>query len=803
MNYHLHRHGQNPDVIPLEELARRRQSGELTGNEMVWCDGMSQWEPLDKVLGLGTQAPPPMPAGPPPLPKRRRRGLSPLTITAIILGALLMFGSIGYRIVRLTNSITSLGIPRVQIPAQRRDAMDAANKPIQSGTNTLTARDVQARHRAFRLHQYLEGYERNGDRNPAIDPRAIGMISNWINEAYGGPFNTNLPPLEDLSDSLANDPACKDPLVLTISAVNAAELYESIRRLERAVTGFKQSRHTAYPKLYANVVLSDKVVTDKKDRQAMLDQESLDYFKAALDEGISPQDQDDIAESLLENWGKSFYERNADALGNIAHNAGKPYEWLTLVLRGQTEIDRAWAARGGGFADSVTQTGWQSFNTHLVKAHEYLDAAWKLRPDSPLAPSRMIYVSLGASDITEMRLWFDRATLAQIDYATAWGNLRWGLRPRWYGDADSMLALGVSALKTGRFDTDVPRMYFDTVTDLESELKLARGEHIYGREDIWPHLKEMYEGYIAATPEDQNKSGWRSTYAVVAYLAGHLDVSREQLEALKWNPRLWNLSGWGCDLSLMPGEVAARTGPLKTEIAAAETAFAGRHTVRAQQLYAPLLDSKNADDLTRSFISNRLTSLNLRSTYDQQEWINLLPPDDALTGWNIIHGDCKHLPDGTLEVTADKNGHMLYSRMPVDREFEVKGSFVVANSSSKAYQAGIVFGLPDWNNASWYAFRIKRNSDEGDVTSLSSSWSGKQLRSGARLSSTTNSFTFRLQNGVTRATLNGRTVLENIPLPKNARVPLDEYYLGLGAFNDMNTTTIHYTELQVRKLPPR
>ena len=79
-----------------------------------------------------------------------------------------------------------------------------------------------------------------------------------------------------------------------------------------------------------------------------------------------------------------------------------------------------------------------------------------------------------------------------------WSDLRWGLRPRWYGDVDSMLALGVTAVKTRRFDTDDPRVFFDVVSDLEAELGLPRGQHIYGREDIWPHMQEMYEGYIAA-----------------------------------------------------------------------------------------------------------------------------------------------------------------------------------------------------------------------------------------------------------------------------------------------------------------
>ena len=43
-----------------------------------------------------------------------------------------------------------------------------------------------------------------------------------------------------------------------------------------------------------------------------------------------------------------------------------------------------------------------------------------------------------------------------------------------------MLAFGATEVNTGRFDTDVPRMLFDSVSDLEAEENLPAGQHIYG-----------------------------------------------------------------------------------------------------------------------------------------------------------------------------------------------------------------------------------------------------------------------------------------------------------------------------------
>src|SRR5882762_3015323 len=68
MDYHLHRNGQNAGIFPLEELRRRRAAGEVSGGDLVWCEGMAAWAPLDSVLQQTTFServaphPPPTPA---------------------------------------------------------------------------------------------------------------------------------------------------------------------------------------------------------------------------------------------------------------------------------------------------------------------------------------------------------------------------------------------------------------------------------------------------------------------------------------------------------------------------------------------------------------------------------------------------------------------------------------------------------------------------------------------------------------------------------------------------------------------
>ncbi len=802
MNYHLHRDGQNLGIFPLEELRGWRKTGRLNGEELVWCAGMSDWQTLDKVLRQNApgQAPATLPLSPVPGSKS---GTNVALIVAVVLGSvlfLLITVAVGIFAVRFV--MHSKSTLRHASQQDSEPAVALAGKPVAGSTNTLTAAVVQKTGREFRVRQYLEGYKLRGERNPACDAEALGLIGNWIACNYNGTVDTNLPPLAELSDRLATNPACTDPLVLTVAAVNTVELHEMIRRLERAVSGFEHSKHKAYPKFYATVTLASKLFNDRADRIPVLDALALQRLKEAFADGsFRPEDQAEIADILIMGWGEGFFSRNAAAIGPLVRDQGDSFEWLALVLEGEYQIKEAWKARGGGYTDTVTEKGWEGFREHLAEARECLTKAWKLQPNLPLAPCRMIYVSLGDSGLAEMRTWFDRTLAAQIDYPRAWSDLRWGLRPRWYGDLDSMLALGVTAVNTRRFDTDVPRVFFDVVSDLESELKSPRGQHIYGRADIWPHMQEMYEGYIAAPSQAATRDGWRSTYSAVAYLAGKYDVARKQLEAVNWQPARSNLTGWGTDLSLMPLEVAARTGSLARQIEEAESKRDRGDIASAWQLYNELKTATNADERTRAFMRDRLATLELEKRLQAGEWVDFMPPDTNFTGWCVMRGKCKRLPDGALEVRSDATGHMLYSRVPMEKDFEVKGQFEAVSSSTRAFQGGLVLGIPEPESWGWNAFRVKRNDDEGDIACFAQGWTKHQIYGPAKLNSNTNSFQFRFQAGKVSASVNGREIFKEVNPRENWYFSTNEVYLGLGAFNDMNDTVIRYSHIQVHQLP--
>ncbi len=809
MNYHLRTpQGQDLGIHLLEELRRRRQTGELTGAEFVWCAGMANWTLLDSVLQEGAATIPPLIARP------AQKSANPWLVFGIIAVIVAIFGVflfVGLGALSLakrgwpTPDDTTAGFPADTTRSgntKTLSAVELASQPVVWHTNTLTAEDMRKKEKEFRIRQYLEGYKNYGQHNPATDAAAVNFLESWILCHYGTPAEqTNIPPLAPLSDQLAANPACTDPLVLTVAAINAVELHEAIRRLERAVSGFEKSRHKAYPKFFATVTLATKLIQDKNDRQPVLDAAALQHLKEALRDGsLRDSDQDVIADILIFGWGRGFFDRNPATICSMVQASGDSFAWLALVLEGESEIRQAWQARGGGYADSVSDKGWRGFTEHLAKARTRFTKAWKLHPELPLAATRMIYVSLGDSDLTEMRLWFDRAVAAQIDYAKAWADLRWGLRPRWYGDRKAMLALGITALNTRRFDTDVPRMFFDAVSDVESELEQPPGEHIYSRREIWPHLQTMYEGYIAEPTQIAVRNGWRNTFSAVAYIARKYEVAQKQLEALNWEPRRYNLTGWGRDLSLMNLEVAARTGPFGKQITEAEQHRDDGRFTDAIKILTVLKDAPDIELRTLKFIQDRLTTLELERRLETGEWVDFLPGEESFRSWCLERGKVRRLPDGALEVESGQDGHALYSRVRLGAEFEVKGDIETVRSSTSSFQGGLVIGLPEPEAGDWYGFRLKRNSDEGELVAYAIGWTKRQVYQPIRLNDKTNSFHLHFRPDSIKASVNGQAAFNQVKPPKNSSFSTNAIHLGLGAFNDSNETVIRYRNLKVRQI---
>jgi hypothetical protein len=789
MNYRVRRLGDDLGVFSFEDLRRRRAAGELTGSEHVQAEGMADWQPLDLVLQQGdSSAPPPMMA-PASIAGVGKFAIGLLVAAAAILavGALVYF--------RRPAPPT----PAKPTLAALEPGMAVANKPVSWNANSPIERDIGKRGREFRLRQWLDGYQKRGHHDPAVDAEAEQFIRAFIANGHGGPGAPKQVALEEECERLARNPACTDPLVLTLAADKSLNNYDRVHRFEAALAAYPGSTHLAYPRLYATVKLLGQL-QNRADQSEELNTSALALLPQCFSDGsLTPADQQEIAEIFVHGWASGFFAANDAPVCEIVHNAGPSYQWLALVLDGDRYITEAWKERGSGYSNTVTSDGWLAFGKDLADARRILIQAWKLQPAFPIAPCLMITVCLGDSNIDEMRTWFDRTVAVQMDYPGAWSSLRWGLRPRWYGSEAAVLALGMAAINTGRFDTDVPRTFFDSVSDVESDSELPAGRHIYGRADIWPQFQRMYQGYIAEPVEAHDRNGWRTSYAVVSFFAGKYDVARQQLEALDWKPAPGHLSSWGVDLSSMPLEVAARTGSLGAQVSAAEAARASGDVSAALKQYSDL-GSAAADARSGEFIRRRVATLGIEQRLRKGEWVELMPSGDQDPDWTYSFGKAHRLADGALEVQYGPKGHMLFSNVPMGSSFEVRGSFENVRSSDRNFQAGIVMGVPDFGRYNWYGFRLKRHDEEGDVVCFGLGWSTERLDQHVVLNDVTNSFDLIFQNGRATVSVNGDEIFHQAAPTRSIRVPNNSYLVGLGAFSDSADAVIRYHDVRVRQL---
>ena len=156
-------------------------------------------------------------------------------------------------------------------------------------------------------------------------------------------------------------------------------------------------------------------------------------------------------------------------------------EWLKMLLRINVESDAAWKARGGGFANTVTEEGWKGYGDHGDACRAAFKRAMELH-DYP--EPAYLFSSLGPFD---EKIFID-ATSKQLDFTVFYGNFLWyNCYPRWCGSLAKMKAFAERCYETRRHDTMVPFVYATSLLRMVND------------------SGERQEEYFRAHPEELDK----------------------------------------------------------------------------------------------------------------------------------------------------------------------------------------------------------------------------------------------------------------------------------------------------------
>ena len=392
----------------------------------------------------------------------------------------------------------------------------------------------------------IEAYQQVGRKDPKWDAAAtegITLVAGlW--EKAGKPGQDRK--AYDLCMTAINS-GCDDPLILYARArmydvAIRKNFAESTRLHVEAATAMKE-RGARYHQMRQSICFAraaDFIARSKKDladEDKKASEEWLELAVPRLGEAASDPEVPDtnlmeIGELIIGTWLKLTKDRKVgfDKVFEALTKA-RPESVLPLVLKGVTYTHYAWDARGGGWADSVTEDGWKKMAERLGVAEQALTDAWKKNPADPRAPTQMITVELGqGKGRPVMETWWKRAMEADPDNFDACGKKMYYLEPKWHGSPADMLTFGRELLAGGNWEARLPFKLVDahlTLSGYQKE-KEAKAEY-FTDETVWKDFEAVYERYLARYPD----STWdRSFYAKLASKCGRWTAAKAQFDKL-------------------------------------------------------------------------------------------------------------------------------------------------------------------------------------------------------------------------------------------------------------------------------
>jgi hypothetical protein len=106
-----------------------------------------------------------------------------------------------------------------------------------------------------------------------------------------------------------------------------------------------------------------------------------------------------------------------------------------LVVLGRTYLRYAWDARGGGFADSVSDVGWELYRQRIVEAQRLLEESLRLGVNDADVYARLVEVAKSGNMPRERAdNWVEESLKVDPTYYPTYEAMAEYLLPRWHGE---------------------------------------------------------------------------------------------------------------------------------------------------------------------------------------------------------------------------------------------------------------------------------------------------------------------------------------------------------------------------------
>jgi hypothetical protein len=372
-------------------------------------------------------------------------------------------------------------------------ARDAAPKDASGG---VTAADAPKRNlfsdlydnldHAYWSADYKRDYaaylERNIKReHPEADPRKIEL---WVKWRTG--FIQNFPADEPVETTVAANPVDEIFRLFNLfqkKKMDAGEMSKQIRRAQLDL-GPAEITRVDSSQLIRNVSTGE----NRKVQRGVFIRDLL-YF-ARNGHPLAADDYVFFYSTLSNNCDDEDWIRLDEFFTKQPNRPVDP--WLRTMIAGRAAIARAWNARGGGYANTVTRNGWKIFAEELGKARTALLKARELYPDRVNQDLQLISVEMGDGNVMDRVKVFKRIIRLQPDVVDAYQKIAWALMPRWCGSHEWILDISDAAIDTERIDTPIPYIGFELIGQVVWDYPDYRWKNLYRRPGLAEKVDKHY-----------------------------------------------------------------------------------------------------------------------------------------------------------------------------------------------------------------------------------------------------------------------------------------------------------------------
>ncbi|HEY1527769.1 MAG TPA: DUF4034 domain-containing protein [Candidatus Angelobacter sp.] len=215
--------------------------------------------------------------------------------------------------------------------------------------------------------------------------------------------------------------------------------------------------------------------------------------------------------------------------------AQRPNSITARVALAAAQLQYAWRARGGGYADSVTDDGWKLFQERAEDAAKTLIDASSLQDKCPewYVAMQLTARALGQSKEMQTAI-FEKAIAFEQDYQYFYRAQAELLMPKWEGEEGEMAAFAQQISdRIGGKRGDM--MYYQIATYLNCGCDNDRGLNGLS----WPRIKR---GYIDVEEQYGESMENQNAMAYMAGAAGDPVYAEEMFARIGegWDKKLWH-----------------------------------------------------------------------------------------------------------------------------------------------------------------------------------------------------------------------------------------------------------------------